>query len=131
MFLGLIPATLFQYLLPQESTGLERKKVRFAGLVTSVIFAIILFLVSPFVIEQLFPNYIESIPATQIMSFGIIPMTINSIINSRLLGRERSKPVFIGAVIYLSSLTLMLYILGSMFGLIGLGMAVVISLSLQ
>lgn len=131
MFLAIIPTSLYQYLLPQESAGVERRKVRFAGLVASVILSIIFFAASPFVIKGLFPNYIESIPATQVMSFGIIPMAINSIINSRLLGREKSKPVFIGAIIYLASLTLMLYMLGSTFGLIGLGTSVVISLSLQ
>lgn len=32
MFLAIIPTSLYQYLLPQESAGVERRKVRFAGL---------------------------------------------------------------------------------------------------
>ena len=131
MFLTVIPTSLFEYLLPQESSGVERKKVRLGAFITSIIFAIIFSAISPLVIRGLFPNYVEAIEATQIMIFAIIPMTVNSIIRARLLGMERSKPVFVGAMIYLGTLPPMLYLLGGTFGLIGLAISVVISLTIQ
>lgn len=131
MFLAIIPISLYQYLLPQESSGLERFKVRIGGFILSGMFAIIFIFISPVLIQKFFPNFVESIPATQIMSLGAIPMTLISIMHSRFLGKENSKPVFIGAILYLSVLSVLIYFLGTLFGLIGLAISIVISLSVQ
>jgi O-antigen/teichoic acid export membrane protein len=131
MFVTVIPGSLYQYLLPQEASGIDRKGVRRIGLVLSIVFAAILFFTLPLIIEQFFPKYIGAIPVAQLMVFGIIPLTMVSLINSQLLGKEKSKLVLIGSAIYISSLLILLYILGSHFGLLGLGMAIVISSSIQ
>jgi O-antigen/teichoic acid export membrane protein len=82
-------------------------------------------------IERFFPQYTQAIPVAQLMIFGIIPQTMNSLMNSRLLGKEKSKLVAIGSAAYVSSLLILLYILGSHFGLLGLGMTVIVSSSIQ
>jgi hypothetical protein len=51
--------------------------------------------------------------------------------NSRLLGREKSMPVLIGSAVYITSLVCMLVMLKDVLGLIGFGLSVVASLSLQ
>jgi O-antigen/teichoic acid export membrane protein len=131
MFLSVIPTSLFQYLLPQEASGIERKVVRKLGLVVSITLAIISYFFIPYVIEWLFPNYTEAITSAQIMVFGIIPLSLNSIMNSRLLGRGNSRPVLIGSVVYVSSLICLLFVLKDILGLIGFALSVVIALSLQ
>jgi O-antigen/teichoic acid export membrane protein len=131
LFLSVIPASLSQYLIPQEASGVERKTVRRLGLVLAAIMAAISFVAIPFVIGGLFPNYTESIPLAQIMVLGIIPLTINALLNSRLFGRENSRPVLIGSIVYTGSLAGMLVVLGNAFGAIGLAVATVISLCLQ
>jgi peptidoglycan biosynthesis protein MviN/MurJ (putative lipid II flippase) len=65
------------------------------------------------------------------MVLGIIPLTINALLNSRLFGRENSRPVLIGSIVYTGSLAGMLVVLGNAFGAIGLAVATVISLCLQ
>jgi O-antigen/teichoic acid export membrane protein len=131
MFLAVIPASLFQYLLPQEASGTERKVVKKLGVIVSISLAVVSYFTLPYVIQSFFPNYIEAIPSAQIMVFGVIPLTLNSIMNSRLLGRENSVPVLIGSAVYITSLVCMLVILKDVLGLIGFGLAVLVSLSLQ
>jgi O-antigen/teichoic acid export membrane protein len=131
MFVAVIPSSLYQYLLPQEASGIERKGVKKIGLVLSIVFAVILFFTLPLLIERFFSQYTEAIPVAQVMIFGVIPLTMVSLINSRLLGKEKSKLVVIGSATYISSLLLLLYILGNNFGLLGLGLAIIISSSIQ
>ena len=131
MFLGVIPASLIHYLLPQESSGANRAIVRKLGLAISVIIAAILFFTLGWIIGWLFPTYADAISAARIMILGIIPMTANALFNSRSLGREDGRPVIIGAGIYLGALFLLLYVLGTLFGINGLAAGVVASLSIQ
>jgi O-antigen/teichoic acid export membrane protein len=131
MFLAVIPASLFQYLLPQEASGTERNVVKKIGLIVSVTLAVVSYFSIPYIIQWLFPNYMEAITSAQIMVFGVIPLTLNSIMNSRLLGRENSMPVLIGSAVYITSLVCMLVMLKDVLGLIGFGLSVVVSLSLQ
>lgn len=65
------------------------------------------------------------------MSIGIIPMTVTSILSSRFLGMERSRPVFIGAAIYVATQYATITILGKMFGIVGLALSLVIALTVQ
>jgi O-antigen/teichoic acid export membrane protein len=131
MFLSVIPASLNQYLLPQEASGIERKGIRTFGLVLSIVLAVILFFTLPLIIEQFFPKYTEGTSLAQLLILGVIPITMNSLMNTRLLGKEKSKIVVIGSAVYISSLLFLLYVLGNHFGLFGLGMAVIISSSIQ
>lgn len=131
IFLAIIPVSLYQYLLPQESSGIQRRNIRLVGLAMSLLIAPIMFFVSPIIIKEFFPNFVESISATQIMSLGIIPITVTSLLNARLLGMQKSKPVFIGALIYVSSLSAMIFSLGSIMGILGLAFSVVFALTAQ
>lgn len=131
MSLSVIPTSLFLYLLPQFSSGNKNRNAIYATLISSIFFASIAPLIIPILIDMFFPDYIDVIPLAQIMSIGIVPMTINAILNSRLLANEHSKNVFVGAIVYLVSLLILFYFLGRAAGLIGLGISLVLSLSLQ
>jgi O-antigen/teichoic acid export membrane protein len=131
MVLGVIPASLFYYLLPQLSGGDKNRNVIYIALISAVLFASIAPIIIPVLINMFFPGYSDVILTAQIMSIGIVPMTINSILNSSLLAKGRSKNVLIGAVVYMSSLLILFYLLGTLVDLVGLGVAVVVSLSLQ
>lgn len=130
IFLSVIPTSLYQYLLPQEASGNDRRQIRKLGLIASVVIAIAFYFSVSYVINWLFPQYISAIPAAQIMGFGIIPLTITSIINARLLGNGNSKPVLFASLVYIGSLISLLYILGPQ-GLMGFAQAVLVSLSIN
>ena len=131
LFLGIIPASLFQYLLPRFSKQSEPKMATYIGFIMAGISAIVLFFCIPSVLITFFPKYVEGITGSQIMTLGVIPMTANSILNSKLLGKEQSKYVLIGAAVYSSSFLGLSYFLGGLLGLTGLGVSLVISLLLQ
>lgn len=131
MFLGIVPASLFQYLLPQFSSGNKSKRIVYIALLLAIFFALISLILVPFVINTFFKQYIDAISAAQIMGIGVVPMTINSILNAKLLAKEESKKVVIGAIIYSSMLVVLFYSLGITMGLTGLGIAVVVSLASQ
>jgi len=131
VFMAIIPMSMFQFLLPRESAGINDKTTAIKGLSIAVIVCIVFFITIPYIISSFFPNFIESIMAAQIMIFGIIPSTVNAILNSRLFGTKKSTPVFISAITRICSLIILMVILGSQFGLIGLSISVVMSLILQ
>lgn len=131
MVLGVIPASLFYYLLPQFSSGNKKGNVIYVALILATLFASIAPIIIPVLIDMFFREYIGVILTAQIMSIGIIPMTINSILNSSLLAKGHSKNVLVGAIVYISSLLILFYLLGTLVGVVGLGISVVVSLSLQ
>lgn len=131
LFLTLIPISIYQYLLPKEASGKESSKIVVIGLGVAVIFSVTFFLTIPFVIETFFAHFKQSIQAAQIMIFGIIPMTISSVIISKLFARGKSKPPFISSLMRVTSLVILILFLGTSFELIGLAFAILISLTIQ
>ncbi len=131
LFLAIIPASLIQYLQPQEASNVNRASVKKLGLMLAVIVAVIFSLASPMLINAFFPKYSEAIDAARIMAFGIIPMTLNAILNAELLGRERSIIAMVGSLVYMASLILSFFLLGNMFGLTGLALSTVLAAILQ
>lgn len=131
MFLGMIPISFFQYLIPEESSGNRKTKLRIVAIGISVVLALLLYLLSPIIIELFFPNYEKSLGVIRILSIGIIPMMVTYVINSIFLSEGNTKGVVIGAVIYqIFQISLML-VLGKWIGVSGLAFSVVISLSIQ
>jgi O-antigen/teichoic acid export membrane protein len=131
VFLAVIPTSLLQYLIPQEASGVERKALRKIGIGVACLMPAIFYLIGPPVITSLFPKYTEAIPIAQILVLGIIPLTVNALINSRLLGTENSKPVLVGAIVYTGTLMTSMFVLGSVFGALGLAASAVMALSIQ
>ncbi|HXG05769.1 MAG TPA: hypothetical protein VNI77_00395 [Nitrososphaera sp.] len=131
MLLSIVPSSLFQYLLPQYSGGNRNSNTIYIGLVVAALLVLISIVLMPIAISNLFPRYVEVVPTAQIMSIGIIPMTVNAILNSRLLAKEESRRVLISALVYSISLLGLFYFLGTTMGLKGLGISLVVSLSFQ
>ena len=130
-FISIIPLSLFQFLLPQEAARIQQKKTVLKGVTIAVIFSISFFIVIPYVITSIFPHFKGSVEISQIMIFGIIPMTISAILYSRLFGGERSKAVLISSSVRLFTLLALIYFLGRLYGLVGLGFATLLSLVLE
>ncbi len=131
IFLSIIPLSIFQYLLPQEASSKQQQKSAKKGLIIAAIFTVSSFLAIPVILPVAFPNFLESVQAAQIMVIGILPRTASAIIQSRLFGKENSKIIFISAGIRISSILILIIILGDLFDLIGLAFAILISLILE
>src|SRR5439155_24352177 len=103
LFIGMIPISLYQYLLSEESSGLKKTRIRLVGLIVSISLAALLFTTSPYILQRFFPHFLNSLEAVRIMSIGIIPMTMVWVLNSRFFSTGSTKYVFVGSVIYLAT----------------------------
>ena len=125
--LTIFPTIIFKYLLPQDASGNQNNKIRRFTVYSSIGISFFGMLVLPFVIPYLFPKFIESVQVIQIMSLGIIPYTINMLYASKFLGLEKSKFVFISAVISLVTITIGTIFLGIHFGTTGVAVSYLLS----
>ncbi len=131
LFLGMIPVSFYQYLLPEESSGSKRQKVPLLGLLVSVALTLALYVSSPWILQTFFPHFKDSLAALQIISVGIIPMMIVWTLNSRFLSMERTRYVLIGSAVYVALQISLIIELGGKMGVTGLALAVVLSLIAQ
>lgn len=131
LFLGMIPISLFQYLVPEEATGKKKTKLRILGLVLSIVLAFLLYLFSPYIVNNFFPQYIKSIDSIRIMSMGLMPLSITYLINSEFLANGKTRGVIGGAILYQTLQLSLIYYLGFRFETTGLSLAVVFALTGQ
>jgi len=131
LLLSIIPMSVFQFMLPQEASNVQQKKIAIRTLILVTGLSISLMLAIPTIITNLLPNFLDSVEVSQIMILSIIPMTVNSIMYSRFLGREKSKSVLISSSLRLFTLLILILFLGQILGLIGLGIAILVSYTLE
>ena len=129
--LEIIPGIIFKYILPHDATGNPNKKLKQITILSSIGLAGIGIIVSPIIIPIFFPKYVEAIQVFQIVSVSIIPTTISFTIISKILGLEKSKLLLISSGIYLMSQISLILLLGKIYGINGVAVAFVISVSIQ
>ena len=125
------PKTITQYLLPQESEGKENKKVKILSILVACIVSLISIFAIAYFIETFFPKFSETVFPIQIMSIGIIPLTISQIQLTAYLGKGKSRIVLIANIFQVSLYFLLIILLGESLGLMGIAIAFLISASLK
>jgi len=128
--LEILPIILYSFLLPEESSGQSHKKIYLVAMASSVLLSLLAILLSPWVIHQYFQSYSEGIFSLQIMVLSIIPLTLSSIISARLQAKESRKIGFNG-IIRILSLLGFIALFGHFYGLVGLSLAVLLSIILS
>ena len=127
ILLNAIPIALSAYLLPQESEGKKNSKVKIYAIMFSIFLALMSVFFVPFGINLFLPHYEESIVPIQIMSFGIIPLTISAIYESSFLGKQKSRFAITAIALQTSFYFSLLIVLGNEYGIIGIAIAFLIS----
>jgi O-antigen/teichoic acid export membrane protein len=127
----MISAIVYKYLLPQDASGKSNKTLKKATVLISIGISILGILLSPVVIPELFPKYVEAIDAIQIMSIAVVPGTITLLYTSKLLGSEKSRFVLISKAISLPMFVTGFIILGPIFGIIGLASVFVFTVTFE
>ena len=118
---------IFKYLLTQESSGYETKKLRIITILLSIGMAIFGIFVLPQVIPILFPEFVTSIDAIRIISLATVPATIVLIYESKFLSLEKSKFLVISKSISAIILIVGFLTLGLQFEMIGLSLSLLLS----
>jgi len=124
--LEIIPIALHSFLLSEESSGTKHLKTTIFVLLLSVVLVGLIIFLTPILIPEFFPKYKEGIESLQILVLSLIPLTISAILNAKLQAKNSTKVGF-SAIIRIGSLIILLIILGSNFGLMGLSYAVLLS----
>jgi len=124
--MSVLPGILFSYLLPEKSSGAKTKEVEVLGILASTVLAILVIVLSPWVIPWVFPNFAGSVELIQIMSLGVIPSTIAMAKMSELYALERPGSVLLSYLAALITGVVGISTLGMWLGAIGLAMSVVL-----
>jgi O-antigen/teichoic acid export membrane protein len=124
--LGVLPGILYGYLVSEESSGIGHRKLSNLAIITSIILVIIVFFLAPILVPIFYPKYLDGVESLQIITIAIIPQTVGAIYGSKLLARESTK-IGYSAIVQIGSLLLLIALLGNLYGLIGLALAVLIS----
>lgn len=122
---------VFKYILPQDSSGIKNENLKKGTILISILIAILSSIFLPNVIFHLFPQYIETIDAIQIISFSVIPGTISMLYTSKFLALEKSKYVLTSKIISIVIMITGFMTLGPILGIIGLSITLVITTSVE
>ena len=125
--LSLLPSATFQYFLSQDASGNTNFKLKKIIIISSIPLTLSTIFLTPYIIPIIFPKFGESISIIQIISFAILPITINSVYSSRFLASEKTKIVLIGASIYLGIQIPAIIILGLQYGGNGIAFSLVLA----
>ena len=129
--LSILPSIVYQFILPEDSSGNSNSKLKKYTVISSVIFAFLGITLSPYVLPALFPKFTDAIEVVQIVSLTVVPSTINLIYISKFLGRGLSKIVLIGSGFFLLIQATSILILGQIYGVNGIAMALLIATSVE
>ncbi len=131
MFFSMISVSFYQYLIPEESSGRKRNRLRIYGIALSIIITVLVFIFAPVILKVFFPNYMNSLNSIRILSLGIIPMMIASTLNSKFLAMKRTRYVLFSSIIYQVTQIILIVILGRQYGIDGISLSVIIAMIFQ
>lgn len=126
--ISLLPSIVLKYLIPQDSTGIENKKLKKVVVFVSIGFAILGTILGPAVISTIFPKFSTAEDIIRVISWAIIPVTINQVFfYSKFWARELNQKIVISSltmgIIQVSGIVL----LGPIYGAIGIAFAYLIT----
>ena len=122
---------VFKYLLTQESSGKNTQRLKNYTILLSIAIAVFGIIVIPKIIPILFPKFISSIDAIQIISLSVIPSTIALIYESKFLALEKSKFLVISKSIATIIIVFGFLTLGLTYQMIGLATTLLLAASFQ
>ncbi len=124
--LYIIPMVVFRYTMPQDSSGIENRKLKRITILTSIGIAILGLTIGPAVISLIFLEFGEAEDVIRIVSLSVVPFTIALMYQSKFLGQEKSRNVLFSSSIWVGTQILGILILGSLYGINGMASAVVL-----
>jgi len=124
--LMILPTSLYSFMLSEKSSGKKHKRLVSIILIVTIILVIFAIIFSPYIIEQLFPKFGKGVNALQILIISVIPLSITQILKAELQAQESTKVGYAG-IARIASLLSFIAILGNLYGLEGLSIAVLVS----
>ena len=125
--LMILPVIVGKYLIPQESSGEENKKLKKIIIFISIGIGGLGVLIGPEIASFLFPKYSELDSIIRIMSLGVIPATITLTYSAKFLGNEKGNYGLFLGITKISIMIISIIILGQLYGIEGIAVGIVLS----
>ena len=129
--LMMLANVVYKYILSHESSGQNTNRLKNYTILLSIVIAIFGVLVIPKIIPIIFPKFISSIDAIQIISLSVIPGTIALLYESKLLALEKSRFLVINKISATIIIVGGFLTLGVIYEIIGLAVTLVLATSFQ
>jgi len=131
LVISLLPTIVYQFILPHDARGTRNVKLKKATILVSIGLAVLGLLLAPVVIPVLFEEYSDAVEIVQIMSVGIVPLTVGYMYTSKFLGMEESRYVLFSSIIFIVIQVSLIFLLGSIMGINGAAIALVLAAASQ
>jgi len=129
--MNVIPSVVFKYILPRASRNIIDVKLRTYTIILSCISVLLMVILSPIIIPVFFEKYTDIVLIIQIMSFSVIPITINTFYLSKFLASEKASIPLIGGIVSSIVLIVGMIGLGSVYGITGIAVTHVLTYSVM
>jgi len=128
--MSILPSVIQKYIVPQEATGNDNIKLKKIIVLISVGVAILGSTVGPMIISYIMPKFETSEEIIKIVSWAIIPSTINSVYYyPKFWAKEKNRHIVLSTTTTVIVQILGIVTLSSMFGVIGIAISFVIGIS--
>ncbi len=125
--LMILPIIVGKYLIPQESSGIENKKLKNSIILISIIIGVTGAFIGPEISSIVFPKFSEADSVIRIISLAVIPQTIIITTKSKLLSNEKGRHVLTIGIIRTALIVISIISLGQLYGIEGIAVGVVLS----
>jgi len=126
--LNLLPTMIVRYFIGQDILGIPNKKLKKIVVLIAIGVAILGSTIGPTIISYVFPKFIESENIIQIISWTLVPVTIQATYYfPKLWAAEKNNIILITTIIAASTQIIGILVLGTTFGAVGIAIAMVLS----
>lgn len=131
LLLAMLPNAIFYYLLPQKSAGYQGNSVKRMTLIFSSVLSVAGILSTPYMLMIFFAQYTQSIPVVQVFMLAVPLYSYVLLTRSEYFAQEKSRHVLQGISLFLVIMIPTQAIFGSLFGTIGLPIAIVLGYGVE
>ena len=121
----------YKFILSYDASNYNIESLKKLVIIISVIIGLIGYFLAPMLVDMFFPKYIETKSAIGIMCLVVIPTTIGLMLQSKILGNEKSRIIIISQIFTFTALVISMIILAPILGILGLAMSLIVSSSVR
>ena len=126
--LNLLPSMTVKYFVGQDISKVKNTKLKRIIILISIGIAILGSTVAPNIISSIFPKFIDAIDIIRIISWTIVPVTIQATYYfPKLWAAEKNNIILITSIITAIAQIIGILVLGTTFGAIGIAITMVLS----